>query len=281
MRILIYGFLAFLLLAIPCRYWYVCQIKQHCAKQEIVSGADRIETKGAAQNIVLNSNDGKVLEVSGSIKINPGAISPEGDYGTFLDDVAAYLADHPNQQLTITGRWLDEEAGVDSKPYENMGLARAASMRDSLTVRGVDLSRLEIAHARVADDPEEGILFFTQEKEEITFTNVNFSGDNFDSGSAAFSPDVDFVQYVDTLIIYLEANPDKQLALAGHTDNKGSEDLNRKLGLQRAESVKRYLVGRGVRAAISTRSAGATEPVADNDTEEGRAKNRRFNLKIN
>lgn len=281
MRILIYGFLAFLLWAIPCRYWYVCQIKQHCAKEEIVTGSDPIETKEDAQNIVLSNNDGKVLEVSGSININPGFISPLGDYGTFLDDVAVYLADHPNQQLTITGRWLEEEAGVDSKPYENMGLARAAIMRDSLAGRGVDLSRLEIAHTRVAGDLEEGILFFTQEKEEITFTNVNFSGDNFDSGSAAFRPNADFVQYVDTLIIYLEANPEKQIALTGHTDNTGSEDLNRKLGLQRAESVKRYLVKRGVRSTISTRSAGATEPVADNDTEEGRAKNRRFNLKIN
>lgn len=281
MRILIYGFLAFLLWVIPCRYWYVCHIKQHCAKQENLTAPNQVESENVKQRITLNSNVGKVLEVPGDIIINTGIISPLGDYGAFLDGVAAYLTEHPNQQLTITGKWLNEEEGVDSNPYENIGLARAAIMRDSLTYRGVDLSRLEIAHDRLPDDKEASILFFTQEKEEITFTNVNFSGDNFDSGSAAFRPNADFVKYVDTLIIYMEANPEKQLALTGHTDNKGSEDLNRKLGMQRAESVKRYLVERGVRATISTRSAGATEPVADNDTEEGRAKNRRFNLKIN
>ena len=67
----------------------------------------------------------------------------------------------------------------------------------------------------------------------------------------------------------------------GHTDSKGTEAYNNTLSKARAESVKTYLVGQGVAAEkIETLGRGESQPIADNDTEEGRAKNRRVDVEV-
>jgi OOP family OmpA-OmpF porin len=74
---------------------------------------------------------------------------------------------------------------------------------------------------------------------------------------------------------------DVQVEVAGHTDSRGSAQRNRALSQQRAESVMRYLVSRGVNAAnVTARGYGPDRPVADNRTEQGRATNRRVELVI-
>jgi OOP family OmpA-OmpF porin len=74
---------------------------------------------------------------------------------------------------------------------------------------------------------------------------------------------------------------DVQVEVAGHTDNRGSAQRNRTLSQQRAESVMRHLVSRGVNAAnVTARGYGPDRPVADNRTERGRAANRRVELVI-
>lgn len=67
----------------------------------------------------------------------------------------------------------------------------------------------------------------------------------------------------------------------GHTDSTGSDSYNQDLSERRAVSVADYLVSRGVQSArIGTRGFGETQPVASNDSEEGRAANRRVEIKI-
>ena len=75
--------------------------------------------------------------------------------------------------------------------------------------------------------------------------------------------------------------PDVRIEISGHTDSRGGYEHNVDLSQRRAESVKRYLVDAGIDAArIETRGAGPNEPIATNDTAEGRAKNRRIEVKI-
>jgi len=70
-----------------------------------------------------------------------------------------------------------------------------------------------------------------------------------------------------------------EVRIVGHTDNTGGDALNDKLSLDRAQSVKNYIVTRGVRAdAVQVAGRGEREPVADNGTEAGRAKNRRVEI---
>ncbi|MBL9100515.1 MAG: OmpA family protein [Myxococcales bacterium] len=75
--------------------------------------------------------------------------------------------------------------------------------------------------------------------------------------------------------------PDLRVEISGHTDNVGSRDYNVDLATRRAESVKQYLITKGVAGErIKVRGAGPDEPIADNTKASGRAKNRRIEFKI-
>jgi OOP family OmpA-OmpF porin len=75
--------------------------------------------------------------------------------------------------------------------------------------------------------------------------------------------------------------PDIKVEISGHTDDVGKREYNVDLSQRRAESVRRYLVDRGVAPErIKTRGAGPDEPIADNKTAPGRAKNRRIEFKM-
>ncbi len=79
----------------------------------------------------------------------------------------------------------------------------------------------------------------------------------------------------------LSQNTDLQLTIEGHTDNIGSDALNKKLSLKRANTVKTYLAKREVAATrITTVGYGESQPIATNNTAAGRAKNRRVVLKL-
>jgi outer membrane protein OmpA-like peptidoglycan-associated protein len=79
----------------------------------------------------------------------------------------------------------------------------------------------------------------------------------------------------------LLAYPSLNVAVEGYTDSIGSDDFNQKLSEQRAEAVRDYLVEAGVaEAAVTSRGFGKAQPVAPNDTAEGRQKNRRVELVV-
>jgi OOP family OmpA-OmpF porin len=83
------------------------------------------------------------------------------------------------------------------------------------------------------------------------------------------------------LVKLMEQNPSMEIALGGHTDNVGSEESNLKLSADRAKSVLEYLVSKGIAAnRISSAGFGKSKPVSENDTEEGRAVNRRVEFTV-
>ena len=86
---------------------------------------------------------------------------------------------------------------------------------------------------------------------------------------------------LDELSEVLIKKPTWKLEIAGHTDNVGDDDSNLILSKKRAEAVKTYLVGKGVDASrFVIQYYGETKPIADNNTADGRAKNRRVEMKI-
>ena len=100
---------------------------------------------------------------------------------------------------------------------------------------------------------------------------------NFDTGKATIKPDSD--QTLDSAAAALKAAPNLKIEVAGHTDNVGSSQANEKLSDERAKAVMAALVKRGITAnRLTAKGYGQSSPVADNRTEEGRAKNRRVEL---
>jgi outer membrane protein OmpA-like peptidoglycan-associated protein len=79
----------------------------------------------------------------------------------------------------------------------------------------------------------------------------------------------------------MNSNPTVRMEISGHTDNVGSLKLNTNLSKARAESVVKYLVERGIDPSrLDYKGYAFSQPVAPNDTPEGRAKNRRVEFKI-
>ncbi|SEP25603.1 OmpA family protein [Niastella yeongjuensis] len=86
---------------------------------------------------------------------------------------------------------------------------------------------------------------------------------------------------LDKLATILKGYPDTDIEIQGHTDSQGADDYNMTLSEKRAASVATYLKGKGIAAGrIKTKGFGETAPVATNDTEDGRAQNRRVNFLI-
>lgn len=102
----------------------------------------------------------------------------------------------------------------------------------------------------------------------------------FETGTATLRPESD--PLLTEVARILKEHPELELVeVQGHTDERGSADLNRKLGQERAESVVTWLVGRGVAAdRLIAKGHGSDRPIAENTTEEGRAKNRRVELRV-
>ncbi|MGB0390557.1 MAG: OmpA family protein [Salibacteraceae bacterium] len=83
------------------------------------------------------------------------------------------------------------------------------------------------------------------------------------------------------LVSMLSNNPKLKIEIGGHTDNLGSELVNKKLSEDRAKSVMKYLVSKGINATrLTAKGYGPTQPLADNDSESGRRQNRRTEFKI-
>jgi outer membrane protein OmpA-like peptidoglycan-associated protein len=107
---------------------------------------------------------------------------------------------------------------------------------------------------------------------------INIPGDiAFDSGQAVIRPN--FRSALDNFAQSLQQNPSTTVTIVGHTDSTGSPAVNEPLSLQRADATRDYLVTRGVAAnRFQIDGRGAREPVANNDTEAGRARNRRVEI---
>ena len=100
---------------------------------------------------------------------------------------------------------------------------------------------------------------------------------NFDTGKASIKPDS--LPTIEQVAQMLKAAPDLKIEVGGHTDNVGSADANQKLSEGRAQSVVAELGKRGIAAArLTAKGYGQSKPVADNRSDEGRAKNRRVEL---
>lgn len=108
----------------------------------------------------------------------------------------------------------------------------------------------------------------------IVLNNVFFDTDKFDLKPESRAE-------LNKLAEFMTMNPDVQIEIGGHTDNQGSAAHNVTLSQNRATAVEGYLVQQGIDAErLSAKGYGQNKPIADNDTETGRAQNRRTEVKV-
>jgi len=113
-------------------------------------------------------------------------------------------------------------------------------------------------------------------QEKVTFG----SDELFDFDKATLKPGA--IAALDDLVAKLKsATVLNGVLITGHTDGLGSVAYNEKLSLRRAETVRDYLTAHGVAAdKLKVAGKGKSEPIADNKTEDGRAKNRRVEVEV-
>lgn len=111
----------------------------------------------------------------------------------------------------------------------------------------------------------------------VTFdenSGVYFATDKYNINNASQTT-------LDKLVGVFMEYPDTNLLVVGHTDSVGSEDYNMTLSKNRAYAVTNYLIGKGLNSSrFTTNWFGESQPMHDNSTESGRAKNRRVNVAI-
>jgi outer membrane protein OmpA-like peptidoglycan-associated protein len=108
----------------------------------------------------------------------------------------------------------------------------------------------------------------------MVLRNIFFDTDRYELKTVSYSE-------LDKLVSFLKQNPALRIEIGGHTDDEGPGDYNLELSLKRAQAVYDYLLDKGIDAnRISFRGYGENNPVSANDTEEGRAQNRRTEITI-
>jgi len=122
-----------------------------------------------------------------------------------------------------------------------------------------------------------------------TGVSVTRQGDNISlnmPGNVTFatnSPSINasFYEVLNSVAVVLKEYPKTYVDVVGHTDNTGAADYNQRLSEERARSVAGYLTSQGVLAErLLVAGRGELEPIASNDTPEGRTQNRRVNIQI-
>lgn len=128
----------------------------------------------------------------------------------------------------------------------------------------------DIDSAFVADIPLQPI----ESKAMVVLKNVFF-------GTNETALKSESIVELDQVVSLLRENPDVKILITGHTDNVGKPEDNLKLSEGRALSVVNYLISKGItKDRLAHKGFGAAKPIASNDTEEGRAKNRRTELEV-
>ena len=108
---------------------------------------------------------------------------------------------------------------------------------------------------------------------------VTLKGVHFNTGSDELSGNAKKI--LKRVANNLREHPRMRVEVAGHTDNTGSETINQQLSLNRARSATKFLVDLGINPRVlDTRGYAASQPIASNDTPEGRTQNRRVEMRF-
>jgi len=225
-----------------------------------------VELYGTAQGGVFTGLSGRLNHTAPGFSIGGGIdfnVTPQFAVGVFGRWNRAYMAPRP-KDLGPT-QASDQRFGEDAR-WMTVGLG----LKYAFNGPEVAPPPAPPPPPPVAQAPPPAPVV----KQKIVLRAVHFDFDK-----AVIRPDA--VPVLDEAVEVLKAQGGVAVIVEGHTDSVGSEAYNKKLSLRRADSVRRYLVKHGIPAdRVTTEGFGESRPVASNDTADGRAQNRRVELRV-
>ena len=197
------------------------------------------------------------------------------------DELIAYFQDQAKQLQSLQQEKAENETRIADMEEEMRTLDQR--LGGATEERAALILRLE-AQARVKQQFEQVEKIFSSNEARVFREGNNvilrLVGLNFDSGASQIRPEnFDLLAKVEKAI---DVFPRSELTIEGHTDSHGGDDLNQKLSQERAESVQQYMINamRIPTYRLIATGYGETRPVASNETQAGRARNRRIDIVI-
>jgi OmpA-OmpF porin, OOP family len=143
----------------------------------------------------------------------------------------------------------------------------------------LSLGRHEIAATvPVADEPNQSVKLTLRYKRENAEQPFILGGVNFDTAKATIRPES--FPRLDTVVDFMVHKKTARVEISGHTDNEGNPKANKVLSEKRAQACRNYIVSKGIDAKrLEAIGFGDERPIAPNDTDDGRQKNRRIEAK--
>lgn len=242
---------------------------------------DRKETITFAREAVQSAEDARIITIR-KIKAEDDAAAQQ----------ARLDAEQQAQQSQAAAQQAQLAAQQSQAAAEQQAAARAAADAAAAEAQARAEKAREAQHqaelsaqqaAQQADQARERLRQQLNQVLQTTETArgliVNMSDVLFDFNKYTLKPEArEKLAKVSGILL---AYPDLKLQVEGHTDNIGSDEYNQKLSEERADGVRDYLVSQSVvDANVTARGLGKNDPIADNSTNQGRAKNRRVELVV-
>ncbi len=283
----------FVLLLIGGPYYYVCKIKQICpeasAKSPIAEGFDPYldtTSQPTLQPLTFNFNSVDPIIGEGFDDMRFDLISKIGEKDTLMVLGTYYTAETGGEELGISRAKLVKSLLID---YFDSNRIQIQSLHNDLT-HVEENSRQEAIQFNIISATSDTNEMYTDLLVDPTTSTdeprmVEILGEkiiiHFPAGSVRKIITSEVEQYLDQLVSDLEGVTTYKVFVEGHSDNSGSEDENYQLGRKRAWALKKLMWDKGLEPGyIITSSKGELEPIKDNETDEGRAYNRRVEITI-
>ena len=301
------GILLTIILGTILYYFYCCEPCMEAANKEaeVENIVAKPEVKAATKNAfsVIDSKSSLKFDAKDNFNFKSSAFSiiePVSDgLKSQIARLSNYIKDNPGKTVDITGHYTSEENNTSAFP--NLGLARANSVKNYFGSHGMS-SKVINTSGRLDDGlvADVSSVHYGPLSYNINTRNVNDTSEAddlkalrnevisnplvlyFDTASAAINLNVEQREKVAKIVRYVDKVDNASIKTIGYTDNTGNRATNVRLGLDRAEFAKSYLVRNGISSSnINSSSKGPDLPIADNNTDEGRAKNRRVVVTLN
>lgn len=185
-------------------------------------------------------------------------------------------------QKALEGETVTFIATKDKKVYS--GVTKANGKFDLLVPEG---DSYKVQYKAFSENQDYNVLKIPSPEGTVNFEYkliINppktYTLDNvfFDTGKSTLKPESS--KELNELVEYMLLKKSLKIEISGHTDNVGNKDANQKLSEDRANSVRSYLIKKGVEGArVLAKGYGDTQPIADNNTDEGKQKNRRTEVR--